>query len=114
MHPLRFCGVSSFSSLFFKFIYYPDNAIFHNWDVEVEQQSQGETCQSKVGQQLSLMYWLYMLTGLQLQYNLIVNQNIQSVAAVKPDILVCYRQRLLPFKINSSKLKFMAKAFFIC
>src|SRR2546423_873020 len=82
--------------------------------VKIEQETEMQPCQAKVGVHLRLVYPLQPLDGFQLHDHQAVHPEIESEAAVHQDAAVSHREWRLPFHRETSVEKFKLKTGFVC
>src|SRR5207248_5315711 len=90
------------------------NAFCKYRGIEVDKEPDLLTRESEVCEQLGFMNAFDVLYAFELNDYCVSDEQINSVAAIQLDVLVCDRQVHLPTKTNSSQVQLMTKTLFVC
>ncbi len=85
------------------------NPLFEQPDVEINQETNLAARQVEVGQQLRFVDWRDLFDRFQLDNDLTIDEQVDSIATVDKDVFVNHRQSGLALKIQLALSELMSK-----
>ena len=89
------------------------DAILQHRALEVQQRSQPQATEPKVGVQLGLVDWVDVVDGFDLDDQAVLDHEVHLIAVIKFDALVSQRELLLPNIRHTGLIEFKAQAFLV-
>jgi hypothetical protein len=86
------------------------DALAKQVNIEINQETDGQPGEAKVGKELGFVDRLHSPDGLKFDQNGIFNHEVETVSSVELKAFVSDRQRLLPGYVQSEKRQFVSKA----